>query len=117
MPENYPLSVAYIKALIQAQTYTEARQVASRAISLRTDNPRLYRLLGRVEELTGNPAESHHMLAEAYIAEGQLQLATQQLEIALRKADKSDFQQVSRIESRLARLREGVKRKEKPKAR
>jgi predicted Zn-dependent protease len=117
MPENYPLAVAYIKALIQARDYAEAHRVAAHAISLRTDNPRLYRLAGRVEELAGNPAESHRMLAEAYVAEGQLHPATQQLEIALHKADKSNFQQVSRIESRLARLREALKRQDKPGAR
>jgi predicted Zn-dependent protease len=117
MPENYPLSVAYIEALIQTHAYAEARRMAARAITLRTDNPRLYRLVGRVEELAGNPSESHRMLAEAYVAEGQLHPAIQQLEIALRKAVKSDFQQVSRIESRLSRLREAHKRQEKAEAR
>jgi predicted Zn-dependent protease len=117
LPQNYPLSVAYIEALIQAHTYAEARRVAARAISLRADNPRLYRLVGRVEELAGNQSESHRMLAEAYVAEGQLHPATQQLEIALRKADKSNFQQISRIESRLSRLREALKRQKKAEAR
>ncbi len=105
MPENYPLSVAYIKALTQAGDYAKARQAATRAISLRENNPRLYRLLGRVEELADNQAESHRMLAEAYIAEGRLHPAIRQLEIALRKVDKANFQQVTRIESRLTMLR------------
>ncbi|MEJ2467318.1 MAG: M48 family metalloprotease [Candidatus Thiodiazotropha sp.] len=117
MPENYPLSAAYIEALTEAGDYDKARQVAARVISFRTDNPRLYRLVGRVEELAGNQAESHRMLAEAYVAEGQLRPATQQLEIALRKVDKGDFQQVSRIESRLKRLQEVVKRQEKESSR
>lgn len=116
MPENYPLSVAYIEALGQAGDYDKARQVAARAISLRSDNPRLYRLVGRIEELAGNQSESHRMLAEAYVVDGQLHAAMQQLEIALRNADKDDFQQVSRIESRLARLREVVKWQEKEKS-
>lgn len=117
MPENHPLSMAFIEALIQAGDYAKARQVAARAISLRADNPSLYRLAGRIEESAGNQAESHRMLAEAYVAEGQLHPATQQLEIALRKVDKGDFQQVARIESRLTRLREAIKRQDKEETR
>jgi predicted Zn-dependent protease len=110
MPENYALSVAYIEALTDAAQYDKARQVAAHSISLRGDNPRLYRLVGRIEELAGKPAESHRMLAEAYVAEGQLQPATRQLEIALRLTDKENFQLLSRLESRLSLLRETLKR-------
>ncbi len=112
MPDNYPLSVSYLRALSDAGDYDQARQVAARAIGMRADDATLYRLVGRVEELAGNQSESHRLLAEAYVAEGQLRAAAQQLEIALRKTDKGDFQQVSRIESRLTRLREAVKRQE-----
>jgi beta-barrel assembly-enhancing protease len=117
MPENYPLSIAYIEAMIDAGDYDKARQVSARVISFRADNPRLYRLVGRLEEQAGNQAESHRMLAEAYVSEGQLRPATQQLEIALKKADKGNFQQVSRIESRLNRLKEVIKQQEKESAR
>ena len=110
MPENYALSVAYIEALIDAQKYDKAREVAARSVSLRNNDPRLYRLVGRIEKLAGNPAESHRMLAEAYVAEGRLQPAIQQLDIALREAGKEDFQQLSRLESRLNHLREALKR-------
>jgi predicted Zn-dependent protease len=110
MPENYALSVAYIEALTDAGEYDKARQAGAYTISLRADDPRLYRLQGRIEELAGKQAESHRMLAEAYVAEGQLQPATQQLEIALRLTEKEDFQQLSRLESRLNHLREALKR-------
>ena len=110
MPEHYALSVAYIETLIEAGQYTKARKVAAQTISLRPDDPRLYRLVGRLEKLDHNPAESHRMLAEAYVAEGRLQPATQQLEIALREADKDDFHLLSRLESRLTQLREAIKR-------
>lgn len=113
MPENFPLAVAYIEALTTAKQFANARLAATRAISLRTNNPRLYRLAGKVEELAGNPAESHRLLAEAYVAEGQLRPAMQQLEIALKKVDKTDFQGTSRLEARLAKLKEAVKREEK----
>lgn len=109
MPEHYALSAAYIEALTDAGDYDKARRVAARSISLRADDPRLYRLVGRIEQLAGKPAESHRMLAEAYVAEGQLQPASRQLEIALKLTDKENFQQLSRLESRLNQLREAIK--------
>lgn len=112
MPENYPLAVAYIQAVTDAGDYPKARLATSRAISLRADNPRLYRLLSQLEKQAGKLAESHRMLAEAYVAEGRLHPAIQQLEIALRTVDKSDFQQLSRIESRLTQLRKALRRLE-----
>jgi predicted Zn-dependent protease len=112
MPENYPLSVAYIEALTDAKQYDQARAVASHAVSLRTDDTRLYRMVGKIEELAGNPAESHRLLAEAYVTEGQIHAAIQQLEIALKKSDKENFQQTARIESRLTRLKQ-VEREDK----
>jgi predicted Zn-dependent protease len=113
MPENYPLAIAYIKSLTSAGAYDKARHVAARSISLRSNDPRLYRLVGRIEKLAGNLSESHRMLAEAYVAEDRLRPATQQLEIALRMADRDNFQQISRVESRLSRLREALKQEGK----
>ena len=49
MPDNYPLSVTYLRALTDAGDYSQARQVAARAISMRADDATLYRLVGRVE--------------------------------------------------------------------
>ena len=112
MPENYPLATAYIGALTEAGHYEDARRMAARAISLRPKNALLYRLASKIEELTGNPAESHRLLAESYVCAGQLRAALGQLEIALKKVAKSDFQQSSRIESRLARLKQAVAREE-----
>jgi beta-barrel assembly-enhancing protease len=112
MPENYPLAVAYIDALTTAKRYDDARHVAVRAIGLRADDPRLYRMLGKVEDLSGNSSEAHRLLAEANVAEGQNMAAVQQLEIALKMTDKGNFQQTSKIESRLNKLREIVKQEQ-----
>ena len=112
MTENYPLAVAYIDALTTAKRYDDARHVAVHAINLRGDDPRLYRMLGKVEELSGNASEAHRLLAEANVAEGQNMAAVQQLEIALKMTDKNDFQQTSKIESRLNKLKEIVKQEQ-----
>jgi predicted Zn-dependent protease len=106
MPENYPLAVTYIEALTTAKQLNNAREINKQAITLRNNDPRLYRLLSKIEELDNNHVESHRMLAESFAADGELQSAIQQLEIALKGVNKSDFYLTSRIESRLNQLRE-----------
>ncbi|MCU7845581.1 MAG: M48 family metalloprotease [Candidatus Thiodiazotropha sp. (ex Monitilora ramsayi)] len=113
MPENYPLSVAYIEALTTAKRYRQARSAAAHALSLRANDTRLYRLVGKVEELAGNQAESHRLLAEAYVTEGRLRAAIQQLETALKMVDGKDFHQTSRIESRLIKIKQAAKQEER----
>lgn len=111
MPDNYPLAVAYIEHLLQADRAAQAKKVTNRIRSLRPNDPRLFRLLGKAEELLGNTTESHRLLAEAYVADGQLEAAVQQLKIAAKGDDKSDFYLSSKIESRQKELKRLVARK------
>ncbi len=108
-PENYPLSIAYIEALTAANELGKAREITQQSITLRNSDPKFYRLLSNIEELDDNPVESHRMLAEAFVADGELLPAIQQLEIALKGVSKKDFYQTSRIESRLSKLRDLLK--------
>jgi predicted Zn-dependent protease len=114
MPHNYPLAVAYIEALTTVRQLDKARKITKQAISLRNNEPSLYRLLSKIEELDHNKTESHRILAEAFIADGDLTAAIQQLEIALNSVSKSDFYLTSSIESRLNRLRDLLEREEEP---
>jgi predicted Zn-dependent protease len=111
MPDNYPLAVAYIEHLLQADRAAQAKKVTNRIRSLRPNDPRLFRLLGKAEELLGNTTESHRLLAEAYVADGRLEAAVQQLKIAAKGDDKSDFYLSSKIESRQKELKRLVARK------
>ncbi|MES9991119.1 MAG: M48 family metalloprotease [Candidatus Thiodiazotropha sp.] len=113
MPDNYPLASAYIEALTTANRLGKAREITQQSITLRNNEPRLYRLLSKIEELDNNPVESHRMLAEAFVANGELAAAVQQLEISLNNVNKSDFYLTSRIESRLNKLRELLKAEER----
>jgi len=108
MPDNYPLAVTYTEYLLEAGKPKEAKKVASRMRNLRPNDARLFRLLGKAEEDLGNSAESHRMLAEAYVADGRLEAAVQQLRIAAKSDDKSDFYLSSQIESRLQELERAV---------
>lgn len=113
MPENYALSVAYIENLTDNGRLTEARKVALQTLSLRNDDPRLYRMLSKIEQHAGRKAESHRMLAEAYVATGEYAAAVQQLEISLKETGQSDFYQTSKIESRLQKLRAELKQEQR----
>ena len=83
----------------------------SKTRSLHPNDPRLFRLLGRSEELLGHTAESHRNLAEAYVADGRLEAAIQQLQIAAKSDDKKDFYLTSQIESRTKELKQLLERK------
>jgi beta-barrel assembly-enhancing protease len=109
MPDNYPIALGYIEALTDAGKLSRAREVALQTLELRSSDPVLYRRLSKIEELDGHQAESHRLLAEAYVIDGALRTAVNQLEIALGEAEKSDFYLVSKIESRLNKLRETLK--------
>ena len=104
MPDNYPLAVTYTENLLEAGKAQEAKNAASRMRNLRPNDAVLFRLQGKAEEKLGNTTESHRLLAEAYAADGQLEAAVQQLHIASKNDDKSDFYLTSQIESRLNEL-------------
>ena len=112
MPDSYPLSVTYIETLLQAGQAETAKKVIDQTRQLRPNDPRLFRLLGEAEELLGNTTESHRLLAEAYVAEGQLSEAVQQLKIATKNAAKADFYLSSQIESRLKELEQRLAQQE-----
>jgi predicted Zn-dependent protease len=115
MPDNYPLAVNYTENLLEADKAQEAKKVAERMRNLRPNDARLFRLLGKAEEALGNTAESHRLLAEAYVANGRLEAAVQQLLIARKSDDKSDFYLTSQIESRLHELERAVAERKKEK--
>ncbi|MBV2090684.1 MAG: M48 family metalloprotease [Candidatus Thiodiazotropha sp. (ex Ctena orbiculata)] len=112
MPESYPIAIAYIEDLTQNKRLEEAKSVAQQTLTLHDRDPRLYRLLSKIEQKAGRKAESHRMLAESYVARGEYHPAIRQLEIALKEAEATDFYQTSRIESRLQKLRDLVKKEQ-----
>jgi len=67
--------------------------------------PNYYRLLARSQELAGNLLEAHLAMAEYQYLMGETKLAVEQLERA-RKAAADDFYAASRIDARLAPLKE-----------
>jgi predicted Zn-dependent protease len=108
MPDNYPIAVEYIDTLTKTRQLTKARKIALLVIDQRPHDAAPYRLLSKIEELDDHKAESHRVLAEAYLIDGDIHSAVSQLEIALKKAKQTDFYQTSKIESRLSKLRKRI---------
>jgi predicted Zn-dependent protease len=104
LPDNYPLAIAYIEGLLDTGNAAEAKKITQQIHQLRPNDGRLYRLLGKAEELLGNVSESHRLLAESHVVKGELASAIEQLKIARKQDDKSDFFLSSQIESRLKEL-------------
>jgi predicted Zn-dependent protease len=103
-PTNRMMVLGRADALLAAGRAPEARELlAARAAGGSTD-PRLYWLLGRSEDLAGNPVAARLALAEHYRLIGDLQAAIDQLERA-RRAQPESFYQSSRIDARLEALR------------
>jgi predicted Zn-dependent protease len=65
---------------------------------------RLYELQARAFALQGKSLMKHKSLAEAYLVRGNLQLAIEQLQLAVGTGD-GDFYQLSSAEARLRELR------------
>lgn len=63
-------------------------------------SPELYKLIARTYKLTGEPAQSHRHLAEAYYLNGRINEAIRQLKLA-QKAAKNNFYLLTQIEERL----------------
>lgn len=102
-PAYRPLVYAYTDALLLAGQGEAALQLLNEQISLFADDYRLYQRQSRAYALLGKDFLRHHAQAEAYVRQGNLTAAIEQLQIGLRSRD-GDFYQMSIAESRLREL-------------
>ncbi|KRT58257.1 M48 family metalloprotease [endosymbiont of Ridgeia piscesae] len=106
LPNDYPLAIHYAETLLKAGKQSEVDKVIDQLRALRPREPRLLRLAARAAQARGKQTESHRQLAEAYVFEGDLAAAINQLEIALKQPDKGDFYLQSQLEARLQELQQ-----------
>ena len=104
-PGSYALNIAFAETALAAGNPNRAMQQLKEFQNYRADEPRVYRLLSRVAGDLGQQAQGHKYLSEYYYLIGSLKQAILQLEIALKRPE-LDFYESSRLESRLAELRE-----------
>lgn len=103
--QNAPALVySYADALIVANRLDEVQRFLETQIQRSSQDARLYQLQARTYAARGNVLQQHRALAEAYLLQGQLPAAIEQLEIAQRAKGK-DFYELSAVDARLRQLK------------
>ncbi|EXJ13198.1 beta-barrel assembly-enhancing protease [Imhoffiella purpurea] len=98
--DQWPLRVAYAEALLDAGRPNKAMDELMAVARLRPGNAFLYEMLERAAMKAGNRAATHRFRAEKLYAEGDLEPAIRQLEIALRGRD-IPYHDAAQIQARL----------------
>lgn len=94
----------YATALLQARQPEAALKVAEGQLQFNPGDPRLYLLQARAYSALGRQLAQHRAQAEAYVRQGNVSAAVEQLQIGLKSGD-GDFYQLSSAEARLRELR------------
>lgn len=83
-PDNHPLTMAYIDALIEARRYQDAVRMLEQHSQLRPEDHSLWYLLAETQGQAGNISKVHQARAEYFVLVGDFRRAREQLEYALR---------------------------------
>jgi len=122
--QRYPQARALTYALVEtklgaggAAQLAEALALVEKELELTPGDARLHGLQAKTYAAQGRRLQQHRAQAEAYLAEGQLDGAIQQLELARRAGD-GDFYEQSQADARLRELKqrkaEEMKRERQP---
>lgn len=103
-PNQRALVYALAQVLLDVKRPADANSVIDARLQQDPNDGRLYEMQANAYSALGQNMMKHRALAESYVAQGNLQLAMEQLELAL-KNNNGDFYEVSGIESRLTQLR------------
>jgi predicted Zn-dependent protease len=104
-PNSRALNYAYIAALQQQEKHQEAAAMLDEQLKNYPRDARLYALRARSYAALGKRLLQHQSQAEAYVLEGSLPAAIEQLQLAQKSGD-GDFYQLSSVEARLRNLRQ-----------
>ena len=107
--QHYPhvraLTYALIETKIGAGETAEALEMSQKELQLTPGDARLHVLQAKTYAMMGKHLQQHRAQAEAYLVEGQLDPAIEQLELA-RKAGGGDFYEQSQVDARLQELKQ-----------
>ncbi len=106
-PRNIPLTVHYGEALITANQAFKAHQVLLDLFNNEPPTPSEIRLTALAASSAGDAGDAYYYMGEYNIANGELQLATQQLELALSAPDLTVVQR-KRFLARLKEIRDAI---------
>lgn len=116
-PHARALTYALIDAQIAAGDAAAAVTGTQQELQLTPGDARLFAMQAKAYALMGRRLQQHRAQAEAYLLEGQLNAAVEQLELA-RKAGDGDFYEQSQVDARLRELKqrklEEMRQRERP---
>jgi predicted Zn-dependent protease len=104
-PQHRALTYDYADALLRSHSVDSALKFINQQLLFTPNDVRLYNLQAQGYAALGSNLMQHRAQAEAYVRQGYLAAAIDQLQTALRRND-GDFYQVSGVEARLKELRE-----------
>jgi beta-barrel assembly-enhancing protease len=106
-PRNIPLTVRYAEALINANQAAKAHELLLDLFNNVAATPAEIRLTALAASSAGDAGDAYYYMGEYNISNGELQLATQQLELALSAPDLTVVQR-KRFQARLKEIREVI---------
>jgi predicted Zn-dependent protease len=106
-PRNVPLTVRYAEALISLNQAAKAHQMLLDLFNNAPPSPAQIRLTALAASSAGDAGDAYYYMGEYNIANGEFQLATQQLELALSAPDLTVVQR-KRFQARLKEVREAI---------
>jgi len=104
-PRNVPLTVRYAEALIKVRRPKEAQRLLDDLFNTFDPTPQQIQLIAQAASDAGDSGDAYDYMGEYYISNGNLSLATEQLELALRQPRLTNVQR-ERFEARLAEVRD-----------
>jgi predicted Zn-dependent protease len=107
--QRYPHARALTYALVEVQIASgeaaAALALTQKELQLSPGDARMHGLQAKTFAMLGKRLQQHRAQAEAYMAEGLLNPAIEQLELA-RKAGDGDFYDLSQVDARLRELKQ-----------
>lgn len=111
-PRSIPLTVRFSQALLQIGEAQRAHDLLLDLLNNIDPSPSQVRLLAMAASASGNTGEAHYYMSEVHILNGELQLAMDQLRLALYTPDISMIQR-ERYEARSEEIREVLAKQKK----
>jgi predicted Zn-dependent protease len=104
-PRNVPLTVRYGEALIKAGRAKQAHELLLDLFNNVEPTPIQIQLTAQAANAAGDPGDAYYYMGEYQLSNGNLPLATQQYELALRTPNLTVVQR-ERFQARLAEVRQ-----------
>ena len=112
-PRNVPLTMSYAAALTEAGRPKLAHEIMLDLVNNVRYNEEQIRLLALAAQSEGDSANAHYYMSEFHVLRGELQLAVDQLELALASPDIHDYQ-IARAAARMEEIRKYLPKRRRP---